>query len=77
MKTIVGLAASLVLVATSASAQGVVTPNTQPSQQEIGGKDAKPASSAPGAATVQGRDFSNGVAAGQPDPAAAPPKQGK
>ncbi len=77
MKTIVGLAALFVVAAAPASAQGVVTPNTQPSQQEIGGKDAKPASSAPGAATVQGRDFSNGIAAGQPDPAAAPSKQGK
>ncbi len=67
------------LLASAALAQGVVSPNTEPSDRTIGAKDAKPSSSSPGAGTVLGRDMSNGATPGRPDLPAAPqagkPKQ--
>ena len=75
MTKLTGIMAVLALLpASGAFAQAVVTPNTEPSQQTIGGKDAKPASSTPGAGTVQGREMSNGKAPAEPDPTVGPAK---
>ncbi len=65
------------LLSAAALAQGVVSPNTEPSDRTTGAKDAKPSSSSPGAGTVLGRDMSNGATPGRSDLPPTPPHQGQ